>query len=161
IAAFEEQDRKQPPPKNVYLFVGSSTIRLWDLPRSFPDFDVINRGFGGSQLADTVHFAPRIILKHQPRMVLVYAGDNDIAAGRSHEQVLADFKALVQIIHKELPKTRVAFLSIKPSLARWKLWEQMQKANALVKAFCDEDPRRVYIDMGKRMLEPDGKPRPE
>src|SRR5262245_12586451 len=120
IAAFEEQDRKQPPPRNAYLFAGSSSIRLWNLPRSFPDLEVINRGFGGSQIADTVHFAPRIILKHQPRMVLLYAGDNDLAAGRTPEQVLADFKALVQVVHKELPKTRVAFLSIKPSLARWK-----------------------------------------
>lgn len=161
IAAFEEQDRKQAPPKNAYLFAGSSSIRLWNLPRSFPDLDVINRGFGGSQIADTVHFAPRIILKQQPRMVLLYAGDNDIAAGRTPEQVLADFKALVQAIHNTLPKTRVAFLSIKPSLARWKLWDPVQKANSLVKAFCMEDRRLLYIDMGAGMLGPDGKPRPE
>jgi lysophospholipase L1-like esterase len=161
IAAFEEQDRKQAPPKNAYLFVGSSSIRLWNLPRSFPELDVVNRGFGGSQIADTVHFAPRIILPHQPRMVLLYAGDNDIGAGRTPEQVLADFKALVQVVHGTLPKTRVAFLSIKPSLARWNLWDQVQKANALVKAFCQEDARRLYIDVGAGMLGADGKPRPE
>lgn len=161
IAAFEDQDRKQPPPQNAYLFVGSSSIRLWDLPRSFPDWPVLNRGFGGSQIADSVHFAPRLILKHKPRMVLLYAGDNDIAAKRTPEQVLADFQALAAAVHKELPTTVVAFLSIKPSLARWKLWDQIRGANALVKAFCRSDRRLLYIDVGTAMLGADGTPRPE
>ena len=73
IAAFEEQDRQKPPPKNAILFVGSSSIRLWKLQKSFPDLRTINRGFGGSQIADSVNFAERILLKHEPRIVALYA----------------------------------------------------------------------------------------
>lgn len=87
IAAFEEQDRQKPPPKNAILFVGSSSIRLWKLPNSFPDLQTINRGFGGSQIADSVHFAKKIILKHEPRIVALYAGDNDISSGKIPKQV--------------------------------------------------------------------------
>ncbi len=82
IAAFEQKDKEKPPPKNAILFVGSSSIRLWDLTKSFPALEVINRGFGGSQIADSVHFAPRIVIKYEPRLVILYAGDNDIAAGK-------------------------------------------------------------------------------
>src|SRR5262245_43560052 len=132
IAAFEQQDQEKPPPKSAVIFTGSSSIRGWNLAKSFPGLDVVNRGFGGSQIADSVHFAPRTVLKHQPRMVVLYAGDNDLNAGKSPEQVAADFEAFVQVIHKDLPKTRVAFISIKPSLARWKIVDKVQKANALV-----------------------------
>jgi lysophospholipase L1-like esterase len=159
IATFEELDKVNPPPRNAILFAGSSSIRMWDLKKSFPALDVINRGFGGSQIADSVHFAPRLILKHEPRLVVFYAGDNDIAAGKKPEQVLEDFQALVKAIHKELPKTRVAFLSIKPSLARWKHVETQRKANALIEDFCKQDERLLYEDMGKSLLGDDGKPR--
>src|SRR6516164_10408221 len=91
IAAFERRDRDKPPPKNAVLFVGSSSIRLWDLPKSFAGVEVINRGFGGSHLADVVHFAPRIVLPYEPRLIVLYAGDNDIAAGKTPERVHADF----------------------------------------------------------------------
>lgn len=161
IAAFEEQDRKQPPVPGGILFVGSSSIRLWKLDKSFPGVPVLNRGFGGSHIADSTHFAPRIILKHRPKLVLLYAGDNDLAAGGTPEKVLTDFRALVQGIHKELPRTSVGFLSIKPSLARWQKWEQIQQANALVKAYCAQDRRLLYLDVSTGMLGPDGKPRPE
>jgi lysophospholipase L1-like esterase len=161
IAAFEKQDKEKPPPKNAILFAGSSSIRLWNLPKSFPGLDVINRGFGGSQIAESTHFAPRIIIKHQPRLVVLYAGDNDMAVGKSPEQILADFQAFVKTIHKDLPKTRIAFIAIKPSIARAKLSDRQQKANALVAAECKKDDRLVFIDVVKPMLGPDGKPRPE
>jgi lysophospholipase L1-like esterase len=132
IAALEQQDKVKPPPKNAIVFVGSSSIRLWDLGKSFPGLDVINRGFGGSQLADSVHFAARLVIKHAPRLVVLYAGDNDIALGNAPERVAADFRAFVRAVHKELPQTKVIFLSIKPSVLRWKLWDKMQTANKLI-----------------------------
>jgi hypothetical protein len=119
VAAFEKQDRDSPPPRNAVLFVGSSTIRMWDLKKSFPETEAINRGFGGSQLADAAHFAPRIVVKYEPRLVVLYAGDNDIAAGKSPEQVAADFGSFVETVRKGLPMARVLFLSIKPSPRRW------------------------------------------
>jgi len=161
IAAFEDRDREKPPPKNAILFVGSSSIHFWDLPKSFPDMDVINRGFGGSQIRDSVHFAPRIVVKNEPRLVVFYAGDNDIALGKDAEQVAADFRAFVKVVHKQLPKTKIAFLSIKPSLQRWSLWDKMQKANSLIEAECKKDGRLIYVDVAKPMLGDDGKPRPD
>src|SRR5438874_2421313 len=104
IAAMEKRDQAKPPPKNAILFAGSSSIRNWNLPKSFPGVPVVNRGFGGSQIADSTHFAPRILLKHEPRLIVFYAGDNDIAAGKSPEQVAADFKDFAQTIHAKLPK---------------------------------------------------------
>jgi len=161
IAAFERQDQEKPPPKNAILFVGSSSIRLWKLSKSFPSLDVINRGFGGSRIADSVHFAPRLVLKHEPRTVVLYAGDNDLASGKTPEQVAADFQAFVEVIHKGLPKTRIVFLSIKPSIQRWKLWDKAQKANELIEASCKKDELVQYVDVTKAMLGTDGMPRQE
>jgi lysophospholipase L1-like esterase len=141
--------------------VGSSSIRLWDLPKSFPDLDVINRGFDGSEIADSEHFASRIILKHEPRMVVLYAGDNDIAAGKTPEQVLGDFKAFVKTVLKGLPKTRIAFISIKPSIRRWALVDKIRKANVLIETYCKQGEALLYIDVAKPMLGNDGKPRSE
>jgi lysophospholipase L1-like esterase len=161
VAAFERQDRDRPPPKGAVLFVGSSSIRLWDLPKSFPGLGVINRGFGGSQLADAAHFASRLVLKHDPRLVVLYAGDNDLAAGKALEQILADFRAFVMAVHQGLPKTRVLFLSIKPSPRRWALVGKVRKANALVEAECRGHEGLRYVDVFTPMLGADGKPRPE
>lgn len=161
IAAFEKQDGEKAPPRNAVLFVGSSSIRLWDVARSFQGMDVINRGFGGSQVADAAHFAPRLVSKHQPRVVVFYAGDNDIAAGRKPQQVLEDFQSFVRAVRKDLPQTRILFVSIKPSPRRWSLQDEMTRANALVEAFCKREHNLAYVDVVKPMLGADGKPRPE
>jgi len=161
IARFEAQDRKSPPAKGGVLFVGSSSIRGWDLAKWFPKHKPLNRGFGGSQVADSVQFAERIILKHAPRTVVVYAGDNDIAAGKTPETVLADYRTLVKKIHASLPKTRIVYIAIKPSLSRWKLVDKMRAANALILAETKKDLRLRFVDIDKPMIGPDGKPRKE
>jgi len=161
IAAFEAQDTKSPPPKGAILFVGSSSIRMWKLSKSFQKLKTINRGFGGSQIVDSIHFADRIILKHEPRIVALYAGDNDIAHGKNAATVFADFKKFVNTVHAKLPRARIIFLPIKPSIARWKLIGEMRKANELIAKFCKSRERLVYVDTFTPMLGEDGKPRPE
>ncbi len=121
----------------------------------------INRGFGGSQVADSVRFADRIATPYKPRLIVFYAGDNDIAAGRSAEQVLADYKEFVGKVREQLPETRIAFVTIKPSPLRWKLFETQQNANHLVEAYSKTDRRLVYIDVVTPMLDGDGQPRGE
>src|SRR5215204_2122828 len=97
IAAFEAKDRTNPPPKDAIVFIGSSSIRLWKtLEQDFPEHKVINRGFGGSETADSVHFADRIVLPYRPKLVVMYAGGNDINAGKTPEQVAGNFKAFVE-----------------------------------------------------------------
>lgn len=161
IRAFEAEDRTNPPAPGGVLFVGSSSIVRWPLEQSFPDLPLIKRGFGGSQVADTLYFAERIILPYKPRVVVVYAGDNDIAVGKTAEQVRADYRALTAKILAALPRTRIVFISIKPSLKRWALFEKMQAANRLIEADCARDERLVYLDVVGPMLGPDGKPRAE
>jgi lysophospholipase L1-like esterase len=161
IRAFEDADRRDPPPPGGILFVGSSSIRLWKLDEHFPDLPVINRGFGGSQISDTLHFADRIILPYKPRIVVLYAGDNDIAAGETPEHVAGDFLKLLAKVHDALPETQVAFISIKPSIARWSLYDKMKEANDRIKSHCDEDERLTFIDVATPMLGGDGHPRSE
>jgi lysophospholipase L1-like esterase len=143
------------------LFVGSSSIRLWKLADSFGELPVINRGFGGSQLADSVHYAERLILKQRPKVVVVYAGDNDLAGGKSPATVAADFRALVKKIHQSLPDTRIVYIGVKPSLKRWNLIDQVRKTNQLIADQCRAGDRLTFVDVDAPMLGKDGKPRPE
>lgn len=161
IAAFETSDKEMPPPKRALLFVGSSSIRGWDLNESFPDLQTINRGFGGSEIADSIRYADRIIIPHQPKVVVVYAGDNDIAHDKSAETVLADYQKLTRKIHASLPETRIVFVAIKPSVKRWKLVETMRKANQMIRAAAMKDARLVFVDVDKPMIGSDGQPRRE
>lgn len=161
IAAFETWDRQNSAPKNAILFVGSSSIRMWQTAESFPDLPVINRGFGGSHISDVNHFAERIVLKYQPRMIVFYAGDNDIADGKAPQQVAGDFFAFVELVHKRLPVARIIYLPIKPSLARWNVWPQMQLANDIVASKSSSSAPFLYIDTATPMLGPDGRPHPE
>ncbi len=161
ITAMEKRDKKTPPAEGGIFFCGSSTMVRWDLARSFAGLPVVNRGFGGSQIADSTHFAGRIILPYKPATIVLYAGDNDLAAGKSPETVRDDFRAFVKIVHDKLPKTRILFLSIKPSIARWKLIERINKANELIEAACKKDDRLTYVDVGSLLLGKDGKPRRE
>jgi lysophospholipase L1-like esterase len=161
IRAFEAADRENPPPKEGILFVGSSSIRGWKLEENFAELPVINRGFGGSQIADSVEFADRIVIPYRPKVVVLYAGDNDVAAGKEPRQVLADYKAFVAKVHGSLADARIVFIAIKPSLKRWNLVDKMREANRLIRQVTEKDPRLVYVDVDAPMLGPDEKPRPE
>lgn len=162
IAAFEAADRQQAPRPGSVVFVGSSSIRLWNtLATDFPGIPIVNRGFGGSEMADALRFTDRIILPYRPRMVVVYAGDNDLWNGKSPQRVLDDFRSLVRSVHQELPETRVAFIAVKPSVARWKMAPEVRATNELVRRFAASDPRVDYIDIFTPMLGADGTPRPD
>jgi lysophospholipase L1-like esterase len=162
IAAFEAADRRDPPAPNGVLFVGSSSIRLWpSLANDFPGVRVVQRGFGGSEISDVVHYAPRIVLPYRPRLIVLYAGDNDLNAGESPESVLRDYQSFVELVRRSLPETRIAFVSIKPSGSRWALVEKMRMANELIRAYTARDPRLSYVDVFTPMLGGDGKPREE
>jgi lysophospholipase L1-like esterase len=161
IAAFEARDREAPPPQGAIVFVGASSIRRWDIPKSFPEYTTINRGFGGTEMADAARYADRIVIPYKPRLVVVYSGDNDIARGTTSEEVAIQFEKLATRIHEKLPETRIALIGIKPSVLRWKLMDRMRKANDLMRAYCERDDRLVFIDVDHAMLGWDEKPRPE
>lgn len=162
IARFEQMDQTNPPPKGALLFIGSSTIGRWKtLAQDFQEQRVINRGFGGSEIVDSTHFADRIVFPCEPRMILLRAGGNDIFAGKSPEQVFADFKDFVAKIHSRLPKTEIVFISLSPSISRWSQAEKEKALNNMVEAYTHEAPRLKFIDTYNLPLGADGKPRAE
>ena len=155
---FEAADRQSPPPRGGVLFIGSSSIRFWDtLAADFPRVPVINRGFGGSELRDSTWYADRIIVPYAPRQILIYAGDNDLHAGRTPQQLRDDFRAFVQRVRRDLPDARIAYISTKPSPSRANLLPAQREANALVQA----EATRLgadYIDIFTPMLDAKGQP---
>ena len=161
ISAFEKSDIQNPPPKNAILFVGSSSIRKWDLASSFPELVTINRGFGGSQMADTVFYVDAVVLKHQPKSVVVYAGDNDLEKGKTPERIFADFAEFVAVLSMKLPHARIHFIAIKPSIERWNLIEEVRFTNQLIEAYCQNHDRLNFVDICSPMLTSEGQPDPE
>jgi lysophospholipase L1-like esterase len=163
VNAFALADREHAPPPGGVVFVGSSSIRLWQgLEQQFPSGGtVIKRGFGGSRLSDCVRYLNRLVIPYRPRLVLVYAGDNDLAEGRTPQEVLRQFEAFAQGIHRALPETRVAFISVKPSPARAHIIAKARAANALVHRYTASQEWLDYIDVFTPMLGPDGNPRKE
>ncbi len=101
------------------------------------------------------------MLRHKPRTVIFYAGDNDLAAGKSPAAVAADYKAFVEKVRAALPEVRIAFIGIKPSVLRWAIVDKVREANGLIRAYSDADDRLGYVDVDGPMLGWDGKPRPD
>ena len=163
IRKFEEADKLSPPPQNAIVFIGASSIVRWNLNESFPELgaQAINRGFGGSLTADSTRYADRIVIPYRPRMVVFYAGDNDVEANHTPQQIADDFAAFERKVHAALPETQIVFISIKPSIRRFPWIEQIKGANALVRQYCATHPHLTFVDIVPHMLGPDGKPRKE
>lgn len=162
IATFEALDATNPPPKNAVLFVGSSSIRLWtNAAAAYPDYTIINRGFGGSHMSDANAFFSRVVTPYHPRVIVLYEGDNDIASGKSPEQVLADFKEFDARARQDVPGARLVFIAIKPSPSRVKYLQSMREANRLIREVIEQDPRWTYLDVVSPMLNAEGQPRGE
>jgi lysophospholipase L1-like esterase len=162
ISAYEQVDATNPPPKGAIEFIGSSTIVLWQaLAQDFPGQPVFNRGFGGSQIVDATHFAPRVIFPYAPRMIFLRAGGNDLWAGKPPEQVFADFKEFAETVHARLPETRIVFISLCPTPSRWKQHEKEKTLNALAGDYIRGKPFLQYIETYDLPLDAAGQPRPE
>ena len=161
ISAFEAGEIASPVPKNAIIFVGSSSIRKWtSLATDFPHHQVVNRGFGGSQLSDAAHFAERLVLKHEPRFIVVYAGGNDINANKTPDEVFSSFKAFVSKVREKQPSTPIAYISIAGNPKRWAQVEKVIQANALIEAYTKANPGLLFIDVFHPMLGADCLPKP-
>ena len=158
IGQFLEADAKEAPPKGAILFVGSSSIRMWDTKKWFPKLETINRGFGGSWTQDVIHYLDKIVVPYAPSTIVLYEGDNDISGELNAEAVFGDYAKFVEAVHAELPETKTIFVAIKPSIKRWALWPEMKKANDLVAKRCESQPREQFLDIAPLLLGPEGKP---
>lgn len=162
IRQFQKSDSIEMPPSNAILFVGSSSFRLWeDVQRAFPGFLIINRGFGGSSLADVIRYKEQIIFPYLPRQIVIYCGENDIASGVPPIEVLTRFDELFTSIRAVMPRVPIAFVSMKPSPSREKFREELQTGNRLIREYLRAKPRTNFIDVFTPMLNEKGKPRPE
>jgi len=163
IAKFEAADRTAPPPSGGVVFVGASSIVRWNLPEYFPELGAkaINRGFGGSLAADSSYYADRIVIPYKPRIVVFYAGDNDVETPTKPEQIAASFSKFDRKVHTALPDTTIIFIAIKPSLRRFAFMDKITAANGLVKDYIGKHKNLVYMDIVPQMLNAEGKPRPE
>jgi lysophospholipase L1-like esterase len=162
IATLTVNDAAHPPPRDAVVFVGGSSIRLWTtLAKDFPGVPTINRGFGGSAIADSTFYADRIVVPYHPKLIIMYAGDNDIAEGRTSQQVVDDFKAFVARVRRDLPSVAIAYLSIKPSVARAALWPRMLAANQEIARWASAQQGVIFVDVATKMLDANGRPRPD
>ena len=161
IRKFEDDDKANPPKPGGIVITGASSIRRWDtLVAEMKPLEVMNRGFGGSQYSDLNKYAERIVIAYRPRAVVVYEGDNDLAAGspKTPEMVANDAQQFVKVVHSELPETWIYVMSIKPSYLRWNEWPKMMAANKLIRDFVKTQDHVQYIDVATPMFYAQEKP---
>jgi lysophospholipase L1-like esterase len=162
IQKFKRQDSIAMPPKKGIVFVGSSSFTMWkDLEKVYKDYHAINRGFGGSTLKDAIEYADEIVMPYQPRQVVIYSGENDIASGATAEETYNRYTTLFALIRKGLPKATISYVSMKQSPSRTKFSNEVLKANNMIKAHIEKQKKAGYIDVNTKMLDGDGQPRPE
>ncbi|MDZ7718280.1 MAG: GDSL-type esterase/lipase family protein [Balneolaceae bacterium] len=158
INRFEEWDSKNSFPEDAILFVGSSSIRLWKTADAFPNMPVINRGFGGSHFSDLLYYYDELVLPYNPSVVVLYEGDNDVASGKSNDQVFEDYIEFTDRLTSDFPDARLVFVPIKPSSSRWDKWPQMKEANQRIKQHMSENEQFYYVDLATPILGADGTP---
>jgi lysophospholipase L1-like esterase len=158
IRAFENRDRTNPPPQHAVLFIGSSAIRKWTaLAKDFPGVQVVNRGFGGSEIRDSTYFADRIIFPYHPQAIVFFAGANDLAAGMSPDEVVAEYKQFIATVHAKLPDTSIIYISIDPSPCRWRNKDNIMETNRRIAAM--KGDHLEFVDILSPMLDANGNPR--
>ena len=162
ISAYELADRTNPPAKGAVVFTGASSIRMWkSLASDFPDVPVLNRGFGGSQIADSTYFADRIIFPYEPKMIVLRAGGNDLHAGKSIDLVFADYKAFVAKVRSKMPDVPIVYISISPAPARWDERDANRQLNGMIEQYSKAEPNLKYVETYDMTITPDGKAREE
>ncbi len=160
VGRYLEKDKAQSPAERAVVFAGSSSIDIWStLKTDFPGISVVNRGISGTHLGDLPDYAGRLVYPLHPRILVVYAGDNDLADGRSVAEVVAAFERLRRQFYAAEPEARLVFISLKPSPRRKALLPQMREVNQAISALCQGDPQAKFVDVFTAMLDGAGEPR--
>ena len=160
IQRFVHRDHTNPPPQHAVLFIGSSAIRIWkNLASDFPGISVINRGFGGSEIHDSTYYADKIIFPYHPRAIVFFAGANDLARGKSPDEVVAEYQSFVDTIHAKLPDTPIIYISIDPSPCRWANKANILETNRRIAAIAEKSRNLAFVNILSPMLDANGNPR--
>lgn len=162
IQAYQESDKIDPPESGSYLFIGSSSIRMWKtLEDDFEGYPVLNRGFGGSHFSDAIYYFNDLVTPYSPKKIIIYEGDNDIASEKSPNATFKDFKEFYELISEKISNVEIAIIAAKPSPSRWHLKDQYELFNSKIAEFCDNHENLTYIDVYHHMLNEKGKPDPQ
>ncbi len=157
IREFEQLDKEMPFPDGAVLFVGSSSIKIWDsLDEDFPGVKAVNRGFGGSQFSDLLYFIDRVVTCYKPSKIFIYEGDNDIAAKEKVQDIVKEAKQVREIIARELPGVQVLFISAKPSVARWKLKKKYMQLNSELSLYAGRTPFTGFVNVWTPAIDASG-----
>ena len=158
VAAFASPAAADALDGPATLFVGSSSIRLWNVAASFPHRHAINHGFGGATTADVLHYYRQVVGNSAPSSIIVYVGENDIAEGVAPERVAANVLTLLAQLRRDHPKARIAWLSMKPTPLRWDLYPRMAAVNVEISARAKSDGQFDYVDVGSALIGAQGRP---
>ena len=160
VASYEAKDKKSPSPKGAVVITGSSSVRMWQnrIHKDLKELTIVPRGFGGSNMNDLLHYSDQLILKHKPRAVVIYEGDNDTAQDIAPLQVIGKLKSLKHKLLASNRNIRIYLISVKPSYKRIAMWEQMTELNEMMEEFCDDNENFYYIDTASVLMDGD-KPR--
>lgn len=164
INQFKKIDSLQTPPQRPILFIGSSSFTNWkDVQNYFPKHIILNRAFGGSSLTHLILYAEEVIFRYQPKQIVIYCGENDLAASElvTADSVLQRFKKLFFMIREKLPATPVLYVSMKPSPSRKKLLPSIEASNQKIKSFLTTQQKSYFLDVYSAMLTPQGAIRSE
>ena len=162
VLAYELADKLEAPPHGAILFAGDSQFFRWKTIREdLTGYTIVNRGIDSFQTSDLVHYVDRLVLPHQPRMIILHVGGNDVNNGKPPERVLADFQTFVARVRAAMPTVPIAFSSITPGPGRWSQAAQRRLTNQTIKDYIATQPNLLFIDLWDAMLTPDGQPREE
>lgn len=146
------------PNKKLALFTGSSSVRMWkDVQERFPEYNVINNGFGGSHFSDLIYFYDKLIAKQKPDFVFIYEGDNDIAGEKKPARIVKDAKQLYKMIRNDFADVEIIYIAPKPSIARWNLKRQYERVNKKLERFANRKSNTEFADVWTAMLDEEGK----
>lgn len=158
VKSIMEWDMRNSFPDSAILFIGSSSISNWSTRESFPNHPVINRGLSGALISDINYYIRALVLKYRPGVIVFYGGENDIAAGKGSGRVKTDFKGFAEYINKVLPKTKIIFISLKPTLTRLNFWPEMSELNADISELAEENQNLYYLDTASKLIDEEGQP---
>ncbi len=158
IAAFDAAEKSEPPARGGIVFTGSSSVRLWDVKKAFPDLPVLNRGFGGSVANDLIVYAEKVVLRYQPKLLVVYTGSNDLHAKLPPQEALTDYTKFLTLVHEKLPQTRVVVSSVKVAPSRAAEMDAVRKLNELLEAWCQGKSWLRWVEATNYLVGGDGQP---
>lgn len=159
VIALNDKEFKIDPNKEVVVFTGSSSIRMWNTVQDYyPHINAINTGFGGSHFSDLFYYLDELIFRFEPKKVFIYEGDNDVAGEKSPMEILLNSAMVYGALSTRLPDAEFFFISPKPSISRWHLKDTYEETNSLLRDFCDVNENLTYIDVWNPMLNDSGEP---